>query len=96
MFQPVDNRITVVLLLLWFYLSHVCLSYPEGSPSCISRPGHGAAKEAVKLEVVKVAERKWQVSICFQINLCQLGFVLQITMPEEHKGLVISTKFGGN
>ena len=48
--------------------------YPDGAPSCVSRPGHGDRKQAVRLEVVKIAEKKWQVGEC-EVYVMRLDFI---------------------
>ena len=44
-----------------FILLHTIHSYPDGAPSCVSKPAHGSSKQAVSLQVVKIAQRKWKV-----------------------------------
>ena len=51
------NPVTILL----FILVHNIHPYPDGAPSCVSKPAHGASKQAVSLQVVKIAERKWMV-----------------------------------
>ena len=65
------------LPLLWL-LCLPCSGYPDGAPSCTSRspnigkhpvshllfrPNHGVKRKPIKLQVVRIAERKWKVTV---------------------------------
>ena len=68
-----------ILSLFIVCLCHVSDEYPEGAPSCssrfldtswvtsdhkhICRPGHGAQRGSLSLSVVRIAQRRWRVSV---------------------------------
>ena len=56
-FQGMTNIVTIFLCVLL----HTIQPYPDGAPSCVSKPAHGSSKQAVSLQVVKIAQRKWKV-----------------------------------
>jgi len=53
----------VIICFIPFIFFHSIHSYPDGAPSCSSRPNHGVNRKGIQLEAKKISDRQWQIRI---------------------------------